>query len=121
MAIARSGHTPKPPGGEWQSSGSRLFNTSVENIVEKPGSIFVTSSARDASTPCTDLVADTLVVGGRTAEASGDCFENQTRQAAAGTRTYDVAGARASADSGGQGSGRWTESRKSRSGSGLCG
>jgi 23S rRNA (cytidine1920-2'-O)/16S rRNA (cytidine1409-2'-O)-methyltransferase len=30
--------------------------------VEKAGSIFVTGSARDASTPCTDLVAGTLVV-----------------------------------------------------------
>jgi hypothetical protein len=37
-----------------------LFNTSVENIVEKGGTIVVTGSARDASTPCTDLVADIL-------------------------------------------------------------
>jgi hypothetical protein len=29
--------------------------------VEKGGSIFLTVSARDASTPCTELVAGTLV------------------------------------------------------------
>jgi 23S rRNA (cytidine1920-2'-O)/16S rRNA (cytidine1409-2'-O)-methyltransferase len=34
----------------------------VEKTVEKGGSIFVTGSARDASTPCTELVAGTLVV-----------------------------------------------------------
>jgi hypothetical protein len=38
-----------------------LFNTLVENTVEKAGSIFVSSSARDVSTPCTKLVAGTLV------------------------------------------------------------
>jgi hypothetical protein len=39
-----------------------LFNTSVENTVEKYGSNLVTTSTRDASTPCTELVAGTLVV-----------------------------------------------------------
>jgi hypothetical protein len=36
-----------------------LFNTLVEKTVEKRGSIFVSSSARDASTACTELVAGT--------------------------------------------------------------
>ena len=39
--------------------------------MEKHGSIFVTGSARDASTPCTDLVAGTLV----NAEVSGDVLK----------------------------------------------
>jgi hypothetical protein len=34
----------------------------VENTVEKHGSNLVTTSTRDASTPCTELVAGTLVV-----------------------------------------------------------
>ena len=42
-----------------------VFNISVENVVEKRGTIVVTPSARDASTPCTELVAGTLVVSCR--------------------------------------------------------
>jgi hypothetical protein len=40
----------------------KLFNTLVEKVVEKGGSIFVSSSSGDVSTPCTELVAGTLVV-----------------------------------------------------------
>jgi hypothetical protein len=39
-----------------------LFNTLVEKGVEKAGSIFVSGSPRDVSTPCTEMVAGTLVV-----------------------------------------------------------
>jgi hypothetical protein len=51
-----------------------LFNTSVENIVEKQASILLTSSARDASTPCTELVAGISVVSWRVADVSGEIF-----------------------------------------------
>jgi 23S rRNA (cytidine1920-2'-O)/16S rRNA (cytidine1409-2'-O)-methyltransferase len=49
----------------------------VENTVEKQESIFVSSLERDASTPCTELVAGTLVVSWRLegAEASGDVLK----------------------------------------------
>jgi 23S rRNA (cytidine1920-2'-O)/16S rRNA (cytidine1409-2'-O)-methyltransferase len=48
-----------------QVEAAAVFNTLVENIVEKRRSILLTSSARDASTPCTELVAATLVVVGQ--------------------------------------------------------
>jgi hypothetical protein len=56
MGIAQPGHTPE--------SGLRLvllFNTLVEKTVEKQGSIVLSSLVRDVSTPCTELVAGTLV------------------------------------------------------------
>jgi hypothetical protein len=40
----------------------KVFNTIVENSVEKRGSIFVSDSARDGSALCTAVRAGTFVV-----------------------------------------------------------
>jgi hypothetical protein len=41
---------------------AEVFNTFVENAVEKPQSIFVSDSPEDASTLCTGAGAGTFVV-----------------------------------------------------------
>ena len=43
-------------------SASKVFNTTVENSVEKHSSIFVSDSARDGSAFCTGASAGTFVV-----------------------------------------------------------
>ena len=60
--MARAGHMTRGQVLAHKGCLQTLFNTLVEKTVEKEGSIFVTGSARDASTPCTELVAGTLVV-----------------------------------------------------------
>jgi hypothetical protein len=44
------------------AGAEKVFNTLVENSVEKGGRIFVSGSVRDGSTLCTGASAGTLVV-----------------------------------------------------------